>query len=292
MIKSMTGYGIADDVILSKRFTVELKSVNHRYSDINVKVPRNYAFLEEIIKKCVAGYITRGKCDVYLSVEAIEGVEGKVNVNSVMAKSYFDALVELKELLSLKDEIRLDNITRFQDIFTVVKVEEDNEEIAEAVKNIAAAACENFNKMRSIEGEKLYEDLSGGLSALSGHVEDIAARSPEIVKEYAKRLRDKMEDILGSHPVDEGRLLNEVAVFADKVDINEEIVRMKSHITQMTELIKSDTPVGKKLDFVIQEMNREANTMGSKSNDLDALKTVIEIKSCIEKLREQIQNVE
>lgn len=292
MIKSMTGYGMADDTVLSKRFTVEIKSVNHRYSDINVKVPRNYAYLEEIIKKCVATYITRGKCDVYLSVEAIEGVEGQVNVNGAMAKSYYDALLCLKEQLGFKDDIRLDNITRFQDVFTVVKVEEDNEEIAAAVSKIAAQAGEAFNKMRAIEGEKLYDDLSGGLAALSKHVEDIAMRSPEIVKEYAKRLRDKMEDILGNYPVDEGRLLNEVAVFADKVDINEEIVRMKSHIAQMTELIKSNVPVGKKLDFVIQEMNREANTMGSKSNDIDALKTVIEMKSCIEKIREQIQNVE
>ncbi len=292
MIKSMTGYGCADDTVLSKRFTVEIKSVNHRYSDINVKVPRSYTFLEELIKKCVARYITRGKCDVYLSVEAIEGAQGEVSVNSALAKSYYDALLDLKEQLSLKDEIKIENLTRFQDIFNVVKVEEDNDAITEAVIKIAEKAGENFNKMRQIEGEKLYDDLSGGLSELSSHVDDIKERSPQIVKEYSERLREKMHDILGNYPVDEGRLLNEVAVFSDKVDINEELVRMKSHIAQMSELIKSDVPVGKKLDFIIQEMNREANTMGSKSSDLDALKTVIEMKSCIEKLREQVQNVE
>lgn len=292
MIKSMTGYGCADDTVLSKRFTVEIKSVNHRYSDINVKVPRSYTFLEELIKKCVARYITRGKCDVYLSVEAIEGAQGEVSVNSALAKSYYDALLDLKEQLSLKDEIKIENLTRFQDIFNVVKVEEDNDAIAEAVIKIAEKAGENFNKMRQIEGEKLYDDLSGGLSELSSHVDDIKERSPQIVKEYSERLREKMHDILGNYPVDEGRLLNEVAVFSDKVDINEELVRMKSHIAQMSGLIKSDVPVGKKLDFIIQEMNREANTMGSKSSDLDALKTVIEMKSCIEKLREQVQNVE
>jgi len=292
MIKSMTGYGCADKVYLTKRFTVEIKSVNHRYSDINVKVPRNYAFLEEVVKKAVASHITRGKCDVYLSVEAIEGVEGEVNLNSSLAKSYYDALCRLKEELSLKDEIKIENITRFQDVFTVVKVQDDNEAIAKEVAMIADEAASNFDKMRAIEGEKLYDDLMGGLDNLLVHVADIQARSPEIVKEYAERLEEKMRDILGNYPVDEGRLLNEVAIFADKVDINEELVRMKSHISQMKELIKSDAAVGKKLDFIVQEMNREANTMGSKSNDLDALKTVIEIKSCIEKIREQIQNVE
>ena len=292
MIKSMTGYGISEEVVLSKRFTVEIKSVNHRYIDINVKVPRSYTYLEEIIKKCVAKYITRGKCDIYLGVENIEGVDGQVNLNTPLARSYYDALCALKEEFDIKDDISIANLTRFQDIFNVVKAEEDNDVITEAVISIANNAAENFNKMREVEGKKLYDDLSGGLIALSGHVADIEARSPQIVKEYSERLREKMHDILGNYPVDEGRLLNEVAVFADKVDINEELVRMKSHILQMSELIASNAPVGKKLDFIIQEMNREANTMGSKSNDLDALKTVIEIKSCIEKLREQVQNVE
>ena len=292
MIKSMTGYGCAEETVLSKRFTVEIKSVNHRYSDINVKVPRSYTFLEEPIKKCVAKYITRGKCDVYLSVENIEGASGDVSVNSALAQSYFDALMCLKEQFALKDDIKIENLTRFQDIFNVVKTEEDTDAISEAVLSIAESAGQAFNKMRATEGGKLFDDLSGGLSLLSKHVDDIKERSPQIVKEYSEKLREKMHDILGNYPVDEGRLLNEVAVFADKVDINEELVRMKSHISQMTELIKSDVPVGKKLDFVIQEMNREANTMGSKSSDLEALRTVIEMKSCIEKLREQVQNVE
>ncbi len=292
MIKSMTGYGCAEETVLSKRFTVEIKSVNHRYSDINVKVPRSYTFLEEPIKKCVAKYITRGKCDVYLSVENIEGASGDVSVNSALAKSYYDALLSLKEQFSLKDDIKIENLTRFQDIFNVVKAEEDADAISEAVLSITESAGKAFNKMRETEGEKLYDDLSSGLSLLSKHVDNIKERSPQIVREYSEKLREKMHDILGNYPVDEGRLLNEVAVFSDKVDINEELVRMKSHISQMSELIKSDIPVGKKLDFVIQEMNREANTMGSKSSDLEALRTVIEMKSCIEKLREQVQNVE
>ena len=292
MIKSMTGYGCAEDIVLSKRFTLEIKSVNHRYSDINVKVPRSYTFLEEKIKKCVAKYITRGKCDVFLSVEAIEGAQGEVSLNAALAKSYYDALSQLKEQFGLKDDIKIENLTRFQDIFNVIKAEEDTEAIENTVLEIADKAGEAFNKMRALEGEKLYDDLSGGLNLLSSHVDDIKERSPQIVKEYSERLREKMHDILGNYPVDEGRLLNEVAVFSDKVDINEELVRMKSHISQMAELIKSDVPVGKKLDFIIQEMNREANTMGSKSSDLEALKTVIEMKSCIEKLREQVQNVE
>ena len=173
-----------------------------------------------------------------------------------------------------------------------MKAEEDTDAIQTAVISITERAGRAFSKMRETEGEKLYDDLSGGLKLLSGHVDAIKERSPQIVREYSEKLREKMHDILGNYPVDEGRLLNEVAVFSDKVDINEELVRMKSHISQMSELIKSDVPVGKKLDFVIQEMNREANTMGSKSSDLQALRTVIEMKSSIEKLREQVQNVE
>lgn len=292
MIKSMTGYGAGECIALSKRFTVEIKSVNHRYSDITVKLPRTYMYLEDTLKKTVASFISRGKTDVFLSVEDMENTSGEVSLNMELAKQYYNALEVLKEELSLGGDIRIESLLKFSDIFTVKTVDDDADEIIKAVKEAAEAAGKAFNDMRTSEGEKLCKDLESGIAFLNGQVLKVEARAPKIVEDYAARLRERMEEILDGYAVDEGRLLNEVAVFADRVDINEEIVRLKSHISQMQNMIKSDAPQGKKLDFVIQEMNRETNTIGSKSNDLEVAKIVIDMKSCIEKIREQIQNVE
>lgn len=292
MIKSMTGYGTAEAVGCGKRFTVEIKSVNHRYSDISVKTPRNYGYLEEVVKNVLSSYIVRGKVDVYISVESIEGVSGDVTLNSEMAKGYYDALCKMAQDLNIEEKVGILHLVNFSDIFSIVRKAEDSEEIINLVNEITNNACISFTQMRAREGEKLYEDLTGGLDTIEQSVEFIEKRSPGIVSDYTKRIRERMEEFLGSYPVDEGRLLGEVAIFSDKVNTNEETVRLKSHITQMRELLKSSEPTGRKLDFIIQEMNREANTIGSKCNDISVTKTVIDIKAGIEKLREQIQNVE
>ncbi len=292
MIKSMTGYGTAEAVGCGKRFTVEIKSVNHRYSDISVKTPRNYGYLEEVAKKALSSCIVRGKVDVYISVESIEGASGDVTLNSEMAKGYYNALCEMVQELNLNEKVSIEHLVNFSDVFSIVRKTENSEEIINLVNEITYNACKSFAQMRAREGEKLYEDLAGGLDFIEQSVAFIEKRSPDIVLDYTKRIRERMEEILGNYPVDEGRLLGEVAIFSDKVNTSEETVRLKSHITQMRELLKSSEPTGRKLDFIIQEMNREANTIGSKCNDISITKTVIDIKAGIEKLREQIQNVE
>ena len=292
MIKSMTGYGAATQTGCGKKFTVEIKSVNHRYSDISVKTPRNYAFLEETVKKALSEYISRGKTDVYITVETIEGTEGEVLLNMPMARSYYTALENLRDGLSIDGEIKIEHLTRFSDIFTVIKPEEDTDEISAIVLRAAKNAAEAFVEMRSVEGARLAEDMLSELEVIASYVDEVEKASPRVIEEYTQRMRERMKEILGSFPVDEGRLLNEVAVFADKVNVNEEIVRLKSHIKQMRTMLGADTPVGKKLDFLIQEMNREVNTIGSKSNDLKILGRVIDLKACIEKIREQVQNIE
>ena len=292
MIKSMTGYGSAVREGLKKRFTVEIKSVNHRYSDINVKTPRNCMCLEDVLKKTVSASISRGKIDVFLTLENTEGADETVSLNTPLALAYKDALEEMNAKLGLYDTVTIKHLTRFSDIFNVQKVHEDNEALAEIVTETAKEAAEAFFAMRLKEGEKLYEDMASGINTLEEYTLHVEKRAPGIVEDYKKRLFEKINDILGGVPVDEARLLNEVAFFADKVDVNEEIVRLKSHIAQMRELLMSDEPVGRKLDFIIQETNRETNTIGSKCNDLETSKLIIDMKSCIEKLREQIQNIE
>ena len=282
MIKSMTGYGSAVREGLKKRFTVEIKSVNHRYSDINVKTPRNCMFLEDVLKKTVSASISRGKIDVFLTLENTEGADETVSLNTPLALAYKDALEEMNAKLGLYDTVTIKHLTRFSDIFNVQKVREDNEALAEIVTETAKEAAEAFFAMRLKEGEKLYEDMASGINTLEEYTLHVEKRAPGIVEDYKKRLFEKINDILGGVPVDEARLLNEVAFFADKVDVNEEIVRLKSHIAQMR----------RKLDFIIQETNRETNTIGSKCNDLETSKLIIDMKSCIEKLREQIQNIE
>ncbi|MBQ7718921.1 MAG: YicC family protein [Clostridia bacterium] len=292
MIRSMTGYGTAQETGVGKRFTVEIKSVNHRYSDVSVKTPRNYSYLEEKVKKCLSGYISRGKVDVYITVENIEGADGEVLLNTPLAKSYYEALKKLCDALSFDSNVRIDHMTRFSDIFTVVKPEEDTDEITAIVLKATEEAAKSFVEMRKAEGARLAENMLAELDIIATYVDEVEKASPRVISEYTSRMRERMSEILGSVPVDEGRLLNEVAVFADKVNVNEEIVRLKSHIKQMRILMNASEPVGKKLDFLIQEMNREVNTTGSKSNDIDIVKRVIDLKACIEKIREQVQNIE
>lgn len=292
MIKSMTGYGSAERIGYDKKFTVEIRSVNHRYSDVNVKTPRSYTFAEDTMRKAISRHVSRGKVDVFLSVEGMGGDSGEVFVNIEIAKGYHAALIKLKETFGIGGEISLRDLARFQDVFSLQRAAEDTEEIANIIREATEEAARAFTAMREQEGKQLFCDLTEHTNALEALVDEIEKRAPQIVTEYAARLQNRMQEILGSVPVDEGRLLNEVAVFADKVNVNEELIRLRSHILQMRTFLEAKEPVGRKMDFLIQEMNREVNTIGSKSNDLAVAKAVIDCKAVIEKLREQIQNVE
>lgn len=292
MIKSMTGYGSAVYSKNGKKYSVEIKSVNNRYSDISVKAPRIYGFLEDALRKRAAERIRRGKADIYVTVENDGADSGSVSVDTSLAAQYMKAFSQLSDSLGIPCNMKSEDFLRIQDVFRVEKAEENEDEIAAAAKKALDGALDRFEEMRLREGEKMLEDLQAHLAVIKEETAHIESHAPEIVEQYRKRIEERVRDILGTAPYDETRLLTEVAVFSDRVNVNEEIVRLKSHISQFSEMLASDEPVGRKIDFLIQEMNRETNTIGSKSNDLEASKIIINIKAEIEKLREQIQNVE
>ena len=292
MIKSMTGYGSGERIGCDKKFTVEIRSVNHRYSDINVKTPRSFAFAEDMMRKTLTKHISRGKVDVYLSVEGLNGETGEVFVNMEIAKGYYGALNQLREAFSIDTPVGLRDVARFSDVFTLQRAEEDTDAMAKLICEATEEAAQHFSEMRTVEGEQLFRDLSDNTDAMEKLVDEVEKRTPKIVSDYKTRLETRMREILDTVPVDEGRLLNEVAIFADKVNVNEELIRLRSHIAQMREFLQASEPIGRKMDFLIQEMNREINTVGSKSNDLTVARLVIDTKAVIEKLREQVQNVE
>ncbi len=292
MIKSMTGYGAGTSQVNGKTFTVEIKSVNSRYSDFSVKLPRIYTFLEDALRKAAGEIIKRGKVDIYINVETSGESDCVVNLNKPLAEEYLSALRSLSESLGIASNATAETFLRIPDVFSVEKAPEDNEAITAAVLEALRSALDSFDKMRIAEGEKLALDLKEHLSFIENATAEIEKRSPEIVNEYRRRIEERMRDILQGASYDETRLLTEVAIFADKVNVNEETVRLKSHVSQFLQMIADGGCVGRKIDFLIQEMNREINTIGSKSNDLDVARIVIDVKAEIEKLREQIQNVE
>ena len=292
MIKSMTGYGTGTAEAVGKTFTVEIKAVNSRYSDFSIKMPRAYTFLEEPLRKKASERINRGKVDIYVNVESNGEGDSVVNLNKPLAKAYLDALRALGDELQIQSNANAETFLRIPDVFTVEKAPDDAEVIVATVTEALSAALDGFDAMRIAEGEKLVCDLKEHLAFIKNATEEVEKRSPKIVEEYRARIEERMRDILGSASYDETRLLTEVAIFADKVNVNEETVRLRSHIDQFTQMLDNGGSVGRKIDFLIQEMNREINTIGSKSNDLDVAKIVIDVKAEIEKLREQIQNVE
>lgn len=292
MIKSMTGYGAGTAQLSGKTFTVEIKSVNSRYSDFSVKLPRIYTFLEDTLRKAAGEIIKRGKVDIYINVESGGESDCVVNLNKPLAEEYLTALRNLSESLGIASNATAETFLRIPDVFSVEKAPEDNEAITATVLEALSSALISFDKMRIAEGEKLALDLKEHLSFIENATAQIEKRSPEIVNEYRHRIEERMRDILQGASYDETRLLTEVAIFADKVNVNEETVRLKSHVSQFLQMIDDGGCVGRKIDFLIQEMNREINTIGSKSNDLDVARIVIDVKAEIEKLREQIQNVE
>ena len=293
MVKSMTGFGRAQKEIDGMSISVEIKSVNHKGFEFGCKTPRTYGFLDDKLKSLVQSLVARGKIECYVMISALDTDDCVVEINHSLAGGYYKALKELAERYSFRDDISVSSLCRCSnDIFVVRKAAADEDAIWEAVKSVALEAIESFIKMREVEGGKLKEDVISRSKVIIGNVEFIEARSPQTVKEYNDKLLERMKVLLGDVNVDEQRLLTEAAIFADKVAVAEETVRLRSHIDQLHTLLDSGEPVGRKLDFLAQEMNREANTIGSKCQDVDITKRVLEIKAEVEKIREQIQNIE
>lgn len=292
MLKSMTGYGRREAVTEGKKILVEIKSVNHRYSDYNIKVQRHLGFLEDKIRKHVSSAITRGKVDIYLNVENFESADKEISLNIPMAKNYIEVLKQLRDEFGLKDDITVTSVARNTDIFKTERLEEDEEQLWNTVKNVLDEALGDFVAMREREGARIEKDLTGRIEYMRTLVKTVEERSPQTVSEYSDRLYEKIKEVLDGRDVDEARVLTEVAIYADKVAVNEETVRLSSHFAEFGEIIGCGEPAGRKLDFLIQEINREVNTIGSKASDIEIAKTVVTLKGEIEKLREQIQNIE
>jgi uncharacterized protein (TIGR00255 family) len=288
----MTGYGRVQQFIDGFNILLEIKSVNHRFYEFSARVPRLYGYVEEKLKAYMQGYISRGKVDVFLTIESIEGVNVDVQLNYHLAESYIAALRELRNKFNLIDDISVANIAHNNDIFTVTKPPENENLIWNAVKKAADSAIAEFVNMRTLEGERLKNDIAQRAEKILGFVDIIEQRSPSTVEEYRARLTQHMKEVLLDIKLDENRILMEAALYADKTSVTEETVRLKSHFKQFSLMLEAEEPVGRKLDFLMQEMNREANTIGSKALDIDIASIVVEIKAELEKIREQIQNIE
>lgn len=292
MLVSMTGYGRCERIVGNKKITVELKSVNHRFSDYNIKVPRQYGFLEDRVRKALSEKIARGKVDAYVSIESCGEADKVVSVDEELAGNYVDLLRSLAEKFNLTDDLSVSAIASFSDIFRSEQKRDDEDEIWELTRPIVDDALDSFTAMRRREGERIESDLRARVTYMGELVKSIDERSPKIVEEYKDRLYAKIKEVLDGFEPDDARILTEVAIFADKVAVNEETVRLASHQEEFYAIMDSDEPAGRKLDFLIQEINREVNTIGSKASDLEVAKTVVTLKGEIEKLREQIQNIE
>lgn len=294
MVKSMTGFGRGEYNDGKRNMLVEIKSVNHRYSDIQVRMPRRYSFAEDAIRNAVKAHISRGKIDVQLSVEYISESDIKVELNKPLAEQYISNFKELKDEYGVQGEITLELLSGMPEVLKQSSDVEDEEEIRSSIVKATDAAAENLEKMRAVEGEKLAQDLLKRADLIKDMVAEIEVKAASLPGIYKEKLAARINDILdGAAPVNEDRLAQEVAIFADKADITEEITRLNSHMDQMKSIInESKGADGKKLDFLVQEMNREANTIGSKANDLGITEVMLRIKSEVEKIREQVQNIE
>ena len=292
MIKSMTGYGRAQGSFSGGDITVEVKSVNNRYLDCGVKLPRGYAYLEEGVKSQVQKTISRGKVDVFITINAAGADNVKISVNEPVAKGYIDAMHRLVQEYGIQDDISASAISRFSDVFLVEKQEQDENEVKSAISGVVAEALDAFDAMRTREGEALKTDLLQKADGILTLVSKVEERSPITVKAYRERLTAKMQEVLEDRQIDEARIIQEAAIYADKVAVDEETVRLRSHVDQLQNMLSEGGVIGRKLDFLMQEMNREANTIGSKGNDVEQARNVVSIKSELEKIREQIQNIE
>ncbi len=292
MISSMTGYGRGEATNDNISVVVELRSVNHRYFEFSSRVPRGYAFLEDKLKSFCQQRITRGKVDLFLTLDVTASDNVAVEINHSLASGYVNAIRELSETYGINDGCSATTLARFPDLFTVKNQALDEDIVWSVVEQATSLALDGFAAMRAKEGKKLYDDVLSRVGFILDKVSFVEERSPETVKAYREKLEARIKDMLSDATVDEARLLTETAIFADKVAVAEETVRLRSHIKQLTDLMNGDIAVGRKLDFIVQEMNREANTIGSKAQDIEIAHTVVDIKAEIEKIREQIQNIE
>ena len=292
MIKSMTGYGSAKGTVEGLEIRVELKSVNNRYLDTSVRLPRNFLFVEEMVKTQVQKHISRGKVDVFVNVDTSAAGDMAVKVNEALLKGYVDAIRHIAGEYGLADDLTAQSVSRFPDVLTVEKKDLDAEAISTGMEKIVEEALHDFDAMRTREGEKLRDDVLARLETIRALVEQVEEKAPETVAAYRRRLEQKMAEVLSTAGIDENRILAEAAIFADHIAVDEETVRLRSHMSQLTGMINGNSPTGRKIDFLIQEFNREANTIGSKCQNSEIAHVVVDLKSEIEKIREQIQNIE
>ena len=291
-MNSMTGYGRSRQVLDGREITVEIRSVNHRYLEYSARIPRMYGYLEEKLKTFLQSSVSRGKVEVTVTIQNLTGGDTVVQINQALAKGYLDAMRSQAEYLGLKDDLTLSTLTRFNDVFTLQKLEEDQQVVWNSVQQVARQALDQFLEMRRREGERLKLNLLQKLELLNGHVAAVEEQSPKTVAAYRERLLQKMEELLADRCIDQQRILLEAGLYAEKIAVDEETVRLKSHLEQFAQMMEQSGPVGRKLDFLVQEINRETNTIGSKAQDLAVTRRVVEMKSEIEKIREQIQNIE
>ena len=292
MIKSMTGYGSAKGTVEGLGITVELKSVNNRYLDASVRMPRSFLFAEDAVKSVVQKHISRGKVDVFVSVDSSAAGDMSVKVNEPLLRGYVEAIRHIAEEYSLPDDVTALSVSRFPDVLTVEKNDIDAEAISQGIVEIAELALQDFDAMRLREGEKLRDDVLSRLATIDSLVSRVEHEAPTTVLEYRRRLEQKMTEVLGTAGIDENRIIAEVAIFADRIAVDEETVRLRSHMAQLSTMINGSNATGRKIDFLIQEFNREANPIGSKCQNADIAHVVVDLKSEIEKIREQIQNIE
>lgn len=292
MIKSMTGYGSAKGTVEGLELTVELKSVNNRYLDVNVRMPRGFLFAEEAVKSAVGKHISRGKVDVFITINSSASEDTVVRVNDSLLQAYLNTLEAVSAQYGLENDLTISSILRFPDVLTVEKAELDQQQVAAGLVQLLEQALCDYDLMREREGARMLADISARLNTIESMVAVVEARAPETAAAYEARLRQKMEAVLEGKNVDESRIIAEAAIFADHIAVDEETVRLHSHLAQMRSMLEAGSPFGRKADFLIQEFNRESNTIGSKCQNADIAKVVVDLKSEIEKIREQIQNIE
>ena len=292
LIKSMTGYGRAVETFDGREITAEIRSVNNRYLDCSIKLPRVYSFAEDAVKQKVKESITRGKVDVFITINATGDAPVQISLNRPVLEGYLAVMRSIAEDYGVRDDISVSSLTKFSDIFVVEKADEDEEKITKQIVSTVSKAIETYDAMRITEGQAMERDLRSRAAVILKLTEQVEARSPVTLAEYRERLTAKMREVLEGQNIDESRILAEAAIYADKIAVDEETVRLRSHLTQMDAMLTAGGAVGRKLDFLLQELNREANTIGSKGNDLEQARTVVEIKAELEKIREQTQNIE
>lgn len=292
MIFSMTGYGSASGEVDGLHIVTEVRSVNNRFLDVSIRIPRTFLFAEDALKKVVQKHISRGKTDVYVTIDSSKMENVSVVVNEPLLKAYVKAMSDIADIAGVSEEMSAMKLGELPDVLSVEKQELDQSTVTTGLCTVLECALKDFDRMRGIEGNKLGTDIARKLDLIEGYVLEVEKKSPEIVENYSRRLREKMDEVIAESGYDEKRIIEEVAIYADHIATDEEVVRLKSHISQMRQMLQAGSPIGRKMDFLIQEFNREANTIGSKCQSSEISRVVVEMKSEIEKIREQIQNIE